>query len=135
MTVYFCNQLIQWDFLKCRDAQYLQKSVEREFQRQSFLDDGDESVNSDGHPDLSPHSVLRCSIERLDPQILFDPAEEQFDLPAKPVEFGDRQGGLKKIVRQEGQPAVVFPIIEADPAEMFGIIAFRFWSCQDDRLV
>lgn len=135
MTVHFCKQLIQRDFLECRYAQNLQKSVEREFQRQSFLDDGDESVDRDGHPDLCPHGVFGCSIERLDPQILFDPAEEQFDLPAKLIDFGDRQGGLKKVVCQEGQSAVVFPIIEPDPTEMFGIGAFRLWSRQSDRLI
>ena len=135
MTAFFCKQLIQGDFLERRHAQNLQKSVELEFQRQPLLDDRDERVNCDGHPDLRPHGVLRCPIERLDPQVLFDPAEEQFDLPAKLVELGDRQGGLKKVVRQEGQPAVVLPIIEADPTKMFGIVAFRSWSGQDDRLV
>ena len=135
MAAVFCKQLIQRDFLERGHAQNLQKSVEREFQRQPLLDDGDERVNCDRHPDLRPHSVLRCPIERLDPQVLFDPTEEQFDLPAKLVELGDGQGGLKKVVRQEGQPAVVLPIIESDPTKMFGIVAFRFWSGQDDRLV
>jgi len=100
MAAFFCKQLIQRDFLERGHAQNLQKSVEREFQRQPLLDDGDERVNCDRHPDLRPHSVPRCPIERLDPQVLFDPTEEQFDLPAKLVELGDGQGGLKKVVRQ-----------------------------------
>ena len=135
MTAFFSKQLIQRDFLERRHAQNLQKSVEREFQRQPLLDDSDERVYCDGHPDLRPHCVLRCPIERLDPQVLFDPAEEQFDLPAKLVEFGDGQGGLKKVVCQEGQSAVVLAIIESDPAQMFRIFGFRSWSGQDDRLI
>ena len=98
MIIEIRKQLIQWDFLERCYAQNLQKSVERKLQRQPLLNDRDEHVNRDGHPDLRPDRVLRRPIERLDPQVLFDPAEEKFDPPAKLVELGDRQRGLKKIV-------------------------------------
>lgn len=93
------KQLIQWDFLERGHAQNLQKIIERKLHGQVLLDNRHERVNRDGHPYLRPHGILRRSVKRLDPKIIFNPAEEQFDLPAELVEFGDRQGGLKKIVR------------------------------------
>jgi hypothetical protein len=135
MIIQIRKQLIQRDFLERCYAQNLQKSVERKLQGQPFLDDRDERVNCDGHPDLRPHRVLRSPIERLDPQVLFDPAEEQLDPPAKLVELGDRQSRLKKVVRQEGQVAAFLPIAEPNATKMFGITGFRFRPGQGDRLV
>jgi hypothetical protein len=97
------KQLIQWDFLERGDAQNLQKIVKRKLHGQILFDDRDERINRHGYPDLRPHRVLRCSVKRLDPEILFDPPEEQFNLPAELIELGDRLGGLKKVVRQKSQ--------------------------------
>ena len=44
---------------------------------QLLLDDGDEHINADGNPDLGLHRVLGSAEERLDPQVLLDPLEEQ----------------------------------------------------------
>jgi len=135
VIVRFGKQLIQWDFLECCHAQNLQKIVERKFHVHLLLDDRDERVNRDGHPDLRSYRVLRSPIKRLDPQVLFDPAEEQFDVPAELVEFGDRQRGLKKVVRQEGQVALVFSIVKTDPTKRLGIIDFRVGAGQGDGLI
>lgn len=135
MIVCFGKQLIQWDFLKCGHAQNLQNIVEWGLQVDPFPDDRDEGVNRDGHPDLRSYRVLRCPVKRFDPQVLFDPAEEQFHLPAELVEFGDGQRGLKKVVRQEGQVAVILPIVEPHPTKMFGIVGFRFGVGQGDGLI
>jgi len=48
---------------------------------QLLLYDRNECVNRDRHPDLRPDGVLRRPVKRLNPQVLFDPTEEQFDLP------------------------------------------------------
>src|SRR4030042_132035 len=135
MIVCFGKQLIQWDFLKCGHAQNLQNIVEWGLQVHPFPDDRDEGRNRDGHPDLRSYLVLRRPVKRLDPQVLFDPAEEQFHLPAELVEFGDRQRGLKKVVRQEGQVAVVFSIVKTDPTKRLGIIDFRVGAGQGDGLI
>ena len=84
------KQLIQWDFLERGHAQNLQEIVERKLHGQILLDDRDERINRDGHPNLRPNRVLRRPVKRLDPKVLFDPAEEQFHLPAELVELGDR---------------------------------------------
>ena len=45
-------------------------------------------------------------MERLDSEMLFDPFEEQFDLPAALVDLGDGKRGQGKVVGQEDQSAV-----------------------------
>ena len=49
---------------------------------QTFFQNGDEQVNGDGAPDLSAHGVRTRTVESFDAQMLLDPFEEQFDLPA-----------------------------------------------------
>ena len=49
---------------------------------QSLLEDGDQHINRHDNPDLSFHGILGISVEGLDSQVLFDPFEEQFNLPA-----------------------------------------------------
>ena len=61
---------------------------------------------------LSTHRVLPNPAKRIDLQVLFDPAKEQLDPPAKLVELDKRKSQLKKDVRQEGQPVVVLPVVE-----------------------
>ena len=51
-----------------------------------FSDNGDKYINRDSNPDLSFYSVLGGAVEPLDTQMLFDPFEEQFDLPTTFVE-------------------------------------------------
>ena len=43
----------------------------------------------EGREELDAHGVLRGSKEVSDLEVLFDPLEEQLDLPALSVEFGD----------------------------------------------
>jgi len=40
---------------------------------------------------LGFHGVGGGAVESLDVQVLLDPAEEQFDLPTRPIQLGDRQ--------------------------------------------
>ena len=63
----------------------LQKRVVAPRQMKSFLHDRHEQVNDHGDPDLRLHGVGRGTVERLDPQMLLDPFEEQFDLLPLPI--------------------------------------------------
>jgi hypothetical protein len=38
---------------------------------------------------LGLHGILGCAIESLDPEMLFDPLEEQLDLPTAAVQLYD----------------------------------------------
>ena len=48
--------------------------------------------------------VLGGSVERLDAQVLLDPLEEEFDVPAAAVHFGKGVGVQVEMVRQQGDP-------------------------------
>jgi hypothetical protein len=129
------KQLIQRSFLEHRNAQNLQKSVKRDLERQALLDDRGEDVDRDGDPDLSLNGVLRSPIERLDPKVLLDPSEEQFDLPAEFIKQSDGQCGQSEVVRQERQVAIVVPVVVPYAAESFRESFVGIEAGQDDRLI
>ena len=64
-------------FLEYGDAQNLENCVEAPVQVQPLPDDGYQDVDRDGDPHLRLHGVLRGPEERLDPEMLLDPPEEQ----------------------------------------------------------
>ena|SRR3990167_4742091 len=63
--------------------------------RNSF--NSNEHLNRDIDPGLCIHRILKCAKIGLDSQMLFDPFEKQFDLPATPIRFGDRQCGQREL--------------------------------------
>ncbi len=65
---------------------------------QILFDDGDEHIDRDGDPDLSLQGILGSAVELLDAQVLFDPFEEQLDLPTAAIELGDRQRRQAEVV-------------------------------------
>jgi hypothetical protein len=54
--------------------------------------EGKKEVNAQSDPDLSKYRVMRCAKERFDFQVLLDPFEKEFDLPAFLVEISDGLG-------------------------------------------
>ena len=55
-------------------------------------------VGAYSNPDLSSYGIGTGPIKCLDPQVLFNPFEEQFYLPAKLIELSYCQGRRNKIV-------------------------------------
>ena len=51
-------------------------------QFQAFLGNRDQHIGADRYPDLCLDSVLAGAKKRLDTKVLFDPFEEQLDLPS-----------------------------------------------------
>jgi hypothetical protein len=47
---------------------------------------------------LRLHRVLAGAIEGLDPQVLPDPLEKEFHLPAALIDLRDGQSGLREVV-------------------------------------
>ena len=72
-------------------------------QAQTLFDDGDQHVRGDRSPYLRLDRVFGCSKERFDTQMLFDPFEEQLDLPALFVKCANSQRRKRHVVRQELQ--------------------------------
>ena len=56
---------------------------------QTLLDDGNQHVGADRNPNLRLHRVLAGAQKRLDAKVLLDLFEEEFDLPALPVQLGN----------------------------------------------
>ena len=67
--------------------------------------------------------------------MLFDPLEEQFDLPATAIEFGDRECRRSEIVGQEDQRLVGPRILEADATQWRVEILARIETGEHDRLI
>lgn len=127
--------MIQWNFLKRCNAQNLQKNIERQLERQALLDDGYKHINRYSNPNLRLHGILRGPIKRLDPQVLFDPSKEQLNAPSQLIEHGDGQRRKDKIIGQEGQVAVVLPIVESDAAQLVRKSAVGIETRKDNSLV
>ncbi len=68
------------------NAQYL---GHRPAKLEVVLDDCNEAVCDDGDVNLYPDSILGITPERLDLEMLFDPFEEKFHLPAVAVKQGN----------------------------------------------
>ena len=60
-------------------------------------------------------------VEGLDAQVLLDPFEEQFQLPAALVELRHAEGGQGEVIGQEGQVAAVLGIEEMNPPRRRGM--------------
>ena len=56
------------------------------------LDPYQQQVCNQGSPDLDQHGIFRNALECFNFQVLLDPLEKEFDLPAAAVEFGHLQG-------------------------------------------
>ena len=54
--------------------------------------EGKKEVNAQSDPDLSKYRVMRCAKKCFDFQVLLDPFEKEFDLPAFLVEISDGLG-------------------------------------------
>ncbi len=75
---YLCNR----NFLEKYNAENLQDFAQTQLDFQFLLDNRYQNVNADSNPDLSLHRVLGRAEKCFDTQILFDPFEEDFYLPA-----------------------------------------------------
>jgi len=79
--------------------------------------------------------VLGGALEPLDPKMLFDPLEKQFDLPAATVKLGDGQRRQLEVVGQEDQIPVMLGIVELDTAQVLRVALVGFDAGQGNGLV
>jgi len=78
---------------------------------QTFFDDSDEYVSTDRDPYLRLHGILARSQKGLDTQMLLDPLEKQFDLPALLAKCRNHLWFESEIV---GQKNDAFPSVVLD---------------------
>src|ERR1035437_1245160 len=102
---------------------------------QTFFQNGDEQINGDGTPDLGAPRVGAGAIKGFDAQMLLEPFEEQFDLPAATIQLGNGQSWHGEVVGQKDQGFASGGIAIADAAERRGIIVLGIQAGQDHGLV
>ena len=104
-------------------------------QAEQLAQDCNEDIGRDGDPDLCFHGVGRGAIKGLDPQMLFDPFEKQFDLPARAIEPGDGDRRFDHVVGHEDQLFAGIRIGVADASQRIGILPMGVKTGQDNGLV
>src|SRR4029078_12731930 len=92
-------------------------------------------VHAHSDPQLSTHRVFRTPVERFNSQMLFDPFEEQFHLPALPIELGHQQRAQAEGVGKKYQASRLLSIVETNPAQFVRIIASGVEPIERDRLI
>ena len=100
----------------------MQNGVEAHVQPKPLFHDGDQHVDRDGDPDLGLHRILGGTIESLDAKMLFDPFEEEFYLPATPVELCDGLRREREVVAKKRQAFLGLSVEVLDASESFRII-------------
>ena len=73
------------------NAENLQSSVEVSWKPQLLVKDRHHQVDRHRDPDLGFHRVGTVSIVVLDPEMAFDPAEEELDSPPGAIEISNDQ--------------------------------------------
>ena len=102
----------------------------------SLLRNDEQKIVANGYPDLRVDRVLGGSIEGLDVQMLLDPLEEQFDLPALAVQFRDGQRVFnRKVIGQEAIDLPVLKVFIHNESQRVRILSGRVISGKSDGLV
>ncbi len=109
--------------------------MKRSWQITCMSEQGDEQIGAKCAPDLDADTVLAEREERVDLEMLFDPLEEEFHLPAVAVDQGDHAGFQRKVVGQENQGAFCFGIFVADSADKMRVGLSSFARTKAHELV
>ena len=100
-----------------------------------LFDDGNEHIGGYGTPNLRLYCVLAVAQKLLDAQVLFDPFEEQLDLPAALVQSGNGQGRQGRVVGQENQGLLGLGVFEANAPQVLGVVLGCIVSVQRNGLI
>jgi len=109
--------------------------VETLRQVQFLFENRNHHIDAHSNPDLRLDSVGRRAEKALDPEILFDPLEEQFHLPAAFVEQGNGQRRQRKVVRQVNEKALRLGIEIADAPQPVWISLLAVEGLQANDLI
>ena len=95
----------------------MQHLVKALFQAVFLFRDGDQQIRADRRPDLAADGILGTTVKIPDAQVLFDPFEEQFDLPAPSVKIANHLGLQLEVIGQEYQGAFALRVAEVNPSQ------------------
>lgn len=101
----------------------------------NLIETGYQKVNAECDPNLGTHGVFSRAKERFDAQVLLDPLEEKFNLPAALVNRGNGKGGKIEVICKKDQPFPRSRIDITDASQPTGIIPLPFFGLKPDSLV
>ena len=99
------------------------------------LNDSDEAIGDDGDMDLNTHRIVALSPERLDPEVLLDPFEEQLDLPPVFIKEGNVLCCKIEVVRVVSERTMQVRSIVDDASDLAWIFLLVLLLRKDDGLV
>ncbi len=105
------------------------------FQIQALLHNSNRDLGRNRDPYLFLDGVFCVAIKRFDSEMMFDPLEEQLDLPLLFVEGANRDGPQSKVVGEKNEPLVALCIDESDASECFGVSSSRQYASQPDMMI
>ena len=100
-----------------------------------LFDNGNQNVSRHGAPDLRLDGVLAVAQELLYAQVLLDPFEEQFDLPAVLVQGRDCQWWQHEVVGQKDELLVGDRVPVANAPQVLGVVLRGIKPVEQDRLI
>lgn len=101
----------------------------------NLIETSHQKVNAECDPDLCAHGVFGRAKKRFDAQVLFDPLEEEFNLPAVLVDRGNRKSGEIEVVCKKDQPFPGFRIYITDTSQSSGKVPLSLFGSEADSLV
>lgn len=104
------------------------------WQIQSLFGYSNQHVSADCYPNLRLHRVLAGAVEHFDSQMLLDPLEEQFHLPALAIQVGNQCGLQNEVVRQKNDAFACF-VLDNDTAQQCRIVLAGVEQRQYTRLI
>ena len=103
-------------------------------QIQALFDYSNQHVSADCYPNLRLHRVLAGAVEHFDSQMLLDPLEEQFHLPALAIQVGNQCGLENEVARQKNDSFACF-VFDNDTAQQCRIVLAGVEQRQYTRLI
>jgi len=131
----FCKQFRQRDFLERGDADDLEDFMQTWLQFQSFLQYSDKQISAYRGPELDTHRVRRVAQKVVNTKMLFDPAKEQFYLPAGSVELSNLPGRSGEQIGQKYQWEILQRIAITHSTQRVGIALLAAAATQSDGLI
>src|SRR6187455_99476 len=106
-------------------ADELCKAERRQLDAVGACGDAQQEVGDHRGEDLQTNRVVAVAEEPADSEMLLDPAEQQFDLPAALVERGDLDCGALEIIGQQRDPAAAVALdLDASQRDRQAGVAF-----------
>ena len=116
-------------------AEDLQDSCEAFLDPMLFFENRHQKVDADCDPDLGADGVFVGAVKRFDPQVLLDPFEKEFDLPAVFVDRRNGQRGQVEVIRNKDKRFASLGIHIANAPDPFGVVPLSLCSFESNNLV